>query len=288
MKLALGTVQFGMAYGVANKRGQITFAEAREILLRAWAAGIDTLDTAIAYGESEAILGTIGVGQWKVVSKLSESPARCEDIAAWVRSEVAGSLNRLKVPKLHALLLHRSQELLAPHGVALYAALTELKTNGFVDKIGVSVYGPEELEAVWSRFRLDIVQAPFNILDRRLVSSGWLRRMYEAGTEVHVRSVFLQGLLLMSSEERLASFGNWQDLWSKWDGWLMAEKLSPLQACLNFALSQPEIDRVIVGVDSISNLIEILSLPSKNSIEFPNYLKSVDSRLINPSKWTKP
>lgn len=285
MRLALGTVQFGLAYGVANKRGQINFAEAHEILLRARVAGIDTLDTAVAYGESESMLGAVGVDQWKVVSKLPELPAGCEDIAAWVRSEVAGSLSRLKIPKLHALLLHRSQDLLTPQGAALYAALTELKIDELVTKVGVSVYGPEELEGVWPKFRLDLVQSPFNVFDRRLLNSGWLKRLHQAGTEVHVRSVFLQGLLLLPAEERRAEFAGWQDLWLKWDAWLKAEDLTPLRASLMFALSRPEIDRVVVGVDSVSHLAEILSAPTAEPIHFPNSLESSDLRLINPTKW---
>lgn len=285
MKLALGTVQFGLVYGVANKRGQISCTEAREILLRARGAGMDTLDTAVAYGQSEAILGAVGVDHWKVVSKLPRLPAGCADIAAWVRSEVGGSLNRLKIPKLHALLLHHSQDLFTPQGAALYATLTQLKADGLVAKVGVSVYGPEELEAIWPKFRFDLVQSPFNIFDRRMLNSGWLERLHQAGTEVHVRSVFLQGLLLLPAEERRAEFAGWKDLWSKWDAWLKAEELTPLQASLMFALSRPEIDRVVVGVDGVSHLAEILSARTAKSIDVPNNLESSDLRLINPTKW---
>jgi aryl-alcohol dehydrogenase-like predicted oxidoreductase len=287
-RLALGTAQFGLAYGVANQSGQINSNEASEILERGWAAGMDTLDTAIAYGESEQRLGALGVSQWKLISKLPPLPAACTDVAAWVQAELAGSLDRLRVSKLHGLLLHRSQQLFEPCGEALYVALREAKAQGLVNKIGVSVYGPEELEMLWPKFQLDLVQAPFNIVDRRLVSSGWLERMNKAGTEIHVRSVFLQGLLLMPTEKRRANFGDWQDLWSYWDGWLIAEKLTPLQAGLIFALSRPEIDRVIVGVDNTSQLNEILSVANTadiHRIDFPDYLESMDSLLTNPSKW---
>jgi aryl-alcohol dehydrogenase-like predicted oxidoreductase len=284
-RLALGTAQFGLAYGIANQSGQINSREASDILERGRAAGMDTLDTAIAYGESEQRLGALGVSQWKLVSKLPALPEACTDVAAWVQAELACSLGRLRVSKLHGLLLHRSQQLLEPHGDALYSALREAKAQGLVDKIGVSIYGPEELETLWPNFEFDLVQAPFNVVDRRLASSGWLGRMHHAGTEVHVRSVFLQGLLLMSAEKRRANFGDWQDLWSKWDGWLIAEKLTPLQASVIFALSWTEIDRVIVGVDSVSHLNEVLSVENAGAINFPNYLESLDPRLINPSKW---
>ncbi len=284
-RIALGTAQFGMPYGVANQLGQINPGEAGEILRRARAAGMDTLDTAIAYGDSEKTLGSLGVQEWKLVSKLPALPGACADIAAWVRSELSGSLTRLGVPKLHGLLLHRSQQLLEPHGAAIYAALRDVQQLGLVDKIGVSIYGPEELEALWPKFRLDLIQSPFNVFDRRLASSGWLERMHQAGTEVHVRSVFLQGLLLQPPEKRRAEFSAWQDLWSTWDGWLTAEHLSPLRASLMFALSRPEICRVVVGVDGVGHLDEILAAPCTEQIDFPHFLESSDLRLINPTQW---
>lgn len=284
-RIALGTVQFGMPYGVANQLGQINPREAGEILRRARSSGMDTLDTAIAYGDSEKTLGSLDVREWKLVSKLPALPEACADIAVWVRSELTGSLARLGVPKLHALLLHRSQQLLEPQGAVLYAALRDAQQLGLVDKIGVSIYGPEELETLWPKFRLDLIQSPFNVFDRRLASSGWLERMHQAGTEVHVRSVFLQGLLLQPAEKRRAEFSVWRDLWSKWDGWLKAEHLSPLRACLMFALSRPEIDRVVVGVDGVGHLDEILAAPSTELFDFPYFLESSDLRLINPTQW---
>lgn len=284
-RIALGTAQFGMAYGVANQLGQINPGEAGEILRRAQAAGMDTLDTAIAYGDSEKTLGSLGVRQWKLVSKLPALPEAGIDAAAWVRSELRGSLMRLGVPKLHGLLLHRSQQLLGPQGAELYAALRDAQQLGLVDKIGVSIYGPEELDALWPKFRLDLVQSPFNVFDRRLASSGWLERMRQAGTEIHVRSVFLQGLLLQPAEKRRPEFSAWQDLWSKWDNWLAAQQLSPLRACLMFALSHPDIGRAVVGVDGVSHLDEILAAPTVDLIDFPQFLESSDLRLINPTQW---
>lgn len=286
-RIALGTAQFGLAYGVANQLGQIKPGEAGDILRRAQAAGMDTLDTAIAYGDSEKILGSLGVRQWKLVSKLPALPETSADTAAWVRSELEGSLTRLGVPKLHGLLLHRSQQLLGPQGAALYAALRDVQQLGLVDKIGVSIYGPEELEALWPKFRFDLIQSPLNVFDRRLASTGWLERMHQAGTEIHVRSVFLQGLLLQPAGQRRAEFSAWQDLWLKWDDWLAAERLSPLRACMMFALSRPEIGRAVIGVDGVGHLDEILaaSPASTDLIDFPDFLESSDLRLINPTQW---
>lgn len=285
-RLALGTVQFGLRYGVANQTGQVSPDNAATILSHASAAGIDTLDTAIAYGQSEQRLGEIGVGQWQVISKLPAIAESCTDVAGWVEESVMGSLERLRIPKLRGLLLHRSQQLLGSQGGELFRALVTLRDEGRVEKIGVSIYDPDELDALWSRYQLDLVQAPFNILDRRLATSGWLTRLHQTGTEVHVRSAFLQGLLLMDTGNRPAQFNRWQPLWDDWDRWLEEQALTPPQACLGFAYSQPEIDRVVVGVDSLKQLQEILVGVKGPAVEPPTALISGDLDLINPSRWS--
>ncbi len=287
-RLALGTVQFGLPYGIANQVGQVSRDEATTILDHAWATGLDTLDTAIAYGECEQWLGEIGVAQWQVISKLPAIPESCTDVAAWVRESVLGSLGRLRISRLRGLLLHRSQQLLGPQGDALYQALVALKDQGKVEKIGVSIYGPDELDALWPHYQLDLVQAPFNIIDRSLATSGWLTRLHQTGTEVHIRSVFLQGLLLMEAARRPATFNRWQPLWQRWHRWLDDQALTPLQACLGFVLSQPEIDRVVVGVDNLKQLQEILAGVKVSAITPPKTLISEDLDLIKPSHWDAP
>ncbi len=285
-RLALGTVQFGMPYGVANQAGQVRLDEAAAILERAWSVGIDTIDTAIAYGESEQRLGEIGVRQWRIISKLPPAlPEACENVAAWVQEAVLGSLERLRIPRLYGLLLHRSQQLLSPQGDALYRALIMLKNQGLVEKIGVSIYEPSELDALWPHFKLDLVQAPFNVFDRRLASSGWLTKLYEAGVEIHTRSVFLQGLLLMPATGRPAAFNRWQQLWGQWDYWLAHYELTPLQTSLNSAMSRPEIDRIIVGVDTLKQLEEIISACEMAAIEAPVEIASEDLDLIDTRRW---
>jgi len=226
------------------------------------------------------------VGQWRVVSKLPAVPESCRDVNAWVQTSVLGSLERLKLPKIHGLLLHRPQQLLGPQGDAIYEALVIVKRQGKAEKIGISIYNPCELDALWSRYQLDMVQAPFSIMDRRLATSGWLERLHQAGIEVHVRSVFLQGLLLMSAASRPAMFNRWQSLWQQWHSWLDDQRLTPVQACMGFAMSQPEINRVVVGVDSLTQLRGILACVEASSLEPPpTTLMSEDPDLITPSRW---
>ena len=285
-RLALGTVQFGMPYGIANQAGQVTRLEAKAMLQLASTNGIDTLDTAIAYGESEMCLGEVGTQGFKLVTKLPAVPDDCADVSGWVKQQLNASLSRLGVTAAYGLLLHRSEQLLGPHGAALYQVLQELKGRGQVQKVGVSIYSPSELVALTPRYCFDLVQAPFNLVDRRLYSTGWLKRLKDDDVEVHTRSAFLQGLLLMAQADIPDKFSPWGGLWQTWHRWLSDRDDSAVQACLAFPLSCPEIDRVIVGTDSVSQLAQIVSAANAQPLSDLPDLQCEEDSLINPAKWS--
>ena len=284
MKLALGAAQFGLSYGVANRTGKATRTELVGILELARKAGVRVLDTAIAYGEKKKNLGECGVDAFEVISKVPVIPTGVapED---WLVPAVEGSLQRLNKGCLEGLLLHRPLQLLEPAGKAIYEALLSLKARGLVKKIGISVYSPDELGLLCSSYSLDIVQAPFNIVDRRLITSGWLDALVATGTEVHVRSIFLQGLLIMEPAERPAYFDRWSQLWRAYDQWLLDNDLTPLEACLRHALSVEGISKIVVGVDSIKQLQEILSFTGRAKLAAPDGLVLSDEQLLNPGLW---
>lgn len=283
----MGTVQFGLEYGVANKTGRVQFEEAKSILQQAAAEGIDTLDTAIAYGDSESTLGQVGVRGWKVITKLPALPGGCADVAGWVETQIEGSLNRLGISQMHGVLLHCPGQLLGENGQPLVEALQRIKVQGFTRKIGVSIYEPEELDRLIGEMQFDLVQAPLNILDRRLVESGWVRRLKERGVEVHVRSAFLQGLLLMAADQQPEKFARWHNIWSEWRRWLGETGLTPLQACLGYAMGVEEVDKVVVGVDSVKQLKEILAATHSSLPSLPNWQQPIDTGLINPGRWNQ-
>lgn len=287
MKLALGTVQFGLDYGVANASGRITVQEAGAILRRAQVDGLDTLDTAIAYGDSEAVLGQLGIERWNTVTKLPAVPDDCQDVAQWVHEQIQQSMARLGVRQLHGVLLHRPVQLFEKMGPALYGALQSIKAQGKTRKIGVSVYGPAELDMLFDAYELDLVQAPLNILDRGLVESGWAGRLHDAGVEVHTRSAFLQGLLLMPSVQRPAKFNSWANVWRAWNEWLEQDGLTPLQACLRYVTNLPQIDRVVVGVDNAVQLQQIVQAADGKLPTLPEFPDLQDTRLINPASWNQ-
>jgi aryl-alcohol dehydrogenase-like predicted oxidoreductase len=286
-RLALGTVQFGLDYGVSNSGGRVTLQDARNIICQAELNGVDTLDTAIAYGASEATLGQVGVEGWRVITKLPALPADCQGVAAWVTAQIEQSISRLGVRQLQGVLLHRPDDLLGENGSRLVKALEGLKAEGLTRQIGVSVYGPEQLEKLTATMALDLVQAPLNILDRRLVASGWASRLKDRGTEVHVRSAFLQGLLLMPSDQRPAKFALWPEIWIEWSRWLERTGLTPLQACLAYALGVAEVDRVVVGVDSLVQLNEIFVASKAVLPSLPDWPQPIEMKLINPGLWSQ-
>lgn len=287
MKLALGTVQFGLDYGVANSYGRVTAQEANAILQRAQMCGMDTLDTAIAYGDSEAVLGQSGIGRWKIITKLPAVPEDCQDVAHWVRSQIQQSMARLRVTQLYGVLLHRPAQLLDRIGPALYAALQSIQSQGITRKVGVSVYSPAELDVLFDTYAFELVQAPLNIMDRGLVESGWASRLHDAGVELYTRSAFLQGLLLMPPSQRPVKFNRWADVWNEWDQWLARESLTPLQACLRYVNNLSQLHRVVVGVDTVMQLNEIVEAAEGKLASLPEFNTLQDARLINPASWNQ-
>lgn len=284
MKLAIGTVQFGLDYGIANAGGRVASHEIVRILATARRAGIGLIDTAVAYGDSEDRLGKAGVAEFNVVSKL---PALTHD-AAMITDKVRASLARLRKPDLYGLLLHRSSDLLGNKGQEVFASLCALKHEGLVKKIGVSIYDPEELEPLIERYEIDLVQSPYNVLDRRIETSGWLARLKERGIEVHARSVFLQGLLLMPKARRPARFAQWAPQLEAWDHWLAETGQPPLAGALSFVIAEGMIDRIVVGVDSDRHLQEIIAASGLPGPPAPLSLASNDRHLINPAMWNIP
>jgi hypothetical protein len=285
MKIALGTVQFGLDYGIANNQGKVSANIAKNILMHAQLAGIDTLDTASVYGNSEEQLGEIGVKDWRIITKLSNVPNLCDDISLWVRGQVFKSIQSLKVRSIAGLLLHDTGQLTGLHGQQIWSALKTLKDEGVIEKIGFSIYHPNELEILWESYRPDIVQAPYNIFDRRLEQSGWLQIMSDYRVEIHIRSVFLQGLLLMDKDSRPIKFNRWSYSFDLLEKWLKGNNTTALQACLSLPLNDDRINRIVIGVDNTQQLKSILVESDINAPVPPLSLCLDDVDLINPSHW---
>ena len=287
MRLAIGTAQFGLSYGVANNGSKVSENEVKKILTIARQSGIELIDTAISYGDSENVLGSAGIEGWKIITKLPKIPLNIIGLSDWMHNQIQESLNRLAISSIYGVLLHCPNQLLGYRGGEILDALKALKTNKLTKKIGISIYSPLELDNFDLGQSLDIVQTPLNLLDRSLIESGWIERLNQLKIEIHVRSVFLQGLLLMKSEERPQKFSKYSQLWLEWDRWLYANNLSPLQGCMSFINSIEGIDGVLVGVDSSQQLKEIIAASNLKLENIPNWSQLIDPNLINPSLWAR-
>jgi aryl-alcohol dehydrogenase-like predicted oxidoreductase len=288
-KLGLGTVQFGLAYGVTNARGQVPRADVAAILEAALAAGVDLFDTAAAYGESETVLGELlpPAAPLRLVSKIPAIDAASigETEIAACRDSVRRSLRRLHRQQLYGLLLHRADDLLKPGGAQLLALLRELKQAGLVAKIGVSAYERRQLDEIVAMFTPDLLQVPVSVMDQRLLRDGTLARLKAEGCEIHARSVFLQGVLLADPTALPAHFAPWRDRLRR-----LAELAdrSRLSLCLAFVLARPEIDGVVVGVTNLAELRQILAAAAEAEAPLPAGLDTLavdDPQLVNPALW---
>jgi aryl-alcohol dehydrogenase-like predicted oxidoreductase len=203
MQIGLGTVQWGKAYGISNAMGRTPPSEVARILKEAESNGVAVLDTAPAYGSAEMVLGrTLEPGHgFRIVTKTASinGTAVDDDALAHVRATFMRSLDRLRSESVAGLLVHDTADLLATGGERLAELLLELKSAGLVEKIGFSVYSPEDIDRAQEVLQPDLLQAPLNVLDQRLLVGSRLQRLQDAGIEVHIRSVFLQGLLVMGS-----------------------------------------------------------------------------------------
>jgi aryl-alcohol dehydrogenase-like predicted oxidoreductase len=285
LKLALGTAQFGADYGIASAPGRPSIADVKNILSLAGKSGIDTLDTAAAYGNSEEVLGKVGVANWRVVTKIPRFNIPPANIRSWVLNYVQNSLETLDVDSMFGLLLHDASALLKPGGSELVQALLEVKGAGLVDNIGYSIYSPEDLPSLVNALHPDLIQAPLNIFDQRIIRTGWLKRLASEGIEVHVRSIFLQGLLLMEPNSRPSYFGEWAHLFGIWDRLIDRLGVSRTAACIGFINQHADISQAIVGIDNINQLEQILEAARQPVVIDIDGICSDDSGLIDPFNW---
>lgn len=286
-KLALGTVQFGTDYGI-NSGVKVQPDEVSRIINYSRNNGINLLDTAQLYGSSEKVLGDSNTQDFNVVTKTRgfDKEDINESIANFVISDLNQSLRLLKRNSIYALLVHHGEDLLRPGGELIFNKLQILKNKGLVSKIGVSAYIDNQLINIIDSFDIDIIQLPMNILDRRLIDNGLLNKIYTKGIEIHTRSIFLQGLLLMDPKKRPKMFDKWSRLWKIWDEWLFDNKLSALEATLRYMISLPEISRVLVGVDNKDQLQNIIKALEGNIPTIPKELSTNDPDLLNPGNWS--
>lgn len=289
-KLALGTVQFGMPYGIMNSSATaVSSSEVPKILALAWRRGINMLDTAISYGNSDSVIASArpAGASFAYVTKMRALGEGGEASLGACFNEIRRSRALLGVSAFYAVLLHRADDLLGPKGGAVARALSDLRGSDICERIGVSVYDPETLAAVVDLMPVDVVQLPLNVLDQRFLRSGAIERLKDRGIEVHVRSVFLQGVLLAEpgtvppalTHPRLAAYHEAR----------RCAGISAAACALRFILSCPGIDRIVIGVDGVAHLRANLDAYDEacrweGQFDYERYIID-DLDIIDPRRW---
>ena len=255
-KLGLAAAQFGLDYANSNPRGRPVEQEVSDILQIAARSGVKLLDTVVG-GRSERVIGELlpRPAPFHMVVKT----ARCDRGPDHIEAEARASLGRLGVERAHALLVDQAGDLFSPHGAGLWDRMKKLKDEGLFDRIGVSVYASDDPVGVARRFRPDIIQAPASLLDQRLIINGPLAELAEMDIEVHLRSIFLQGLLFLPPDRVPAPLQQAARGLSRVRRMIAEGRSDPLQAALGFALARPEAATVIVGVTTAAELQAVVA-----------------------------
>lgn len=254
-KLGLGSAQFGLDGGNPS-RGRTPEVEAREILSVAARSGLTWLDAAGASAHAETLLGTILPRP--APFRLMVKAARPDRGGAFVESEARSALARLGMAGAEAIVVQTPSDLFGPHGMVLWNTLRGLQDQGLFRQIGISCYASDDPAGIARRFRPDFIQAPASLLDQRLLLDGTLAAIKHLGVAVHLRSIFLNGLLFLPPDRVPAQLKGAAGRLSRARRMIAEGRSDPLQAALGFALSRPEADIVLVGVTTAAELSTVV------------------------------
>jgi aryl-alcohol dehydrogenase-like predicted oxidoreductase len=290
-RLGLGTVQFGLAYGVSNVHGQLPVAEIKRIIARAVEVGVLVLDTAAAYGESERVLGDClqGCEDFRIITKtvpLQQSKVGKSEFRKVVEV-FESSLTKLKKSEVDTLMAHHAEDLLVPGGENIFFKMQEWKANGKIKKLGVSVYDSEQIDRLFSRYSFDVVQLPISVYDQRLVQDGSVQRLAAAGVEIHARSIFLQGILLMPANRLPSHFAKFMAHHERYLSLLKHAEVSPVVAALASVTKRPEIALAVIGISSSSDFDECISAFSTSTDIDLSEFAIADKQVIDPRYWPR-
>lgn len=284
MELALGTVQWGMSYGVHGSPEPPRDSELKEMLELAHGRGVRILDTAPVYGDIEARLGMLcGALEFQIVSKIPAVPASLEPAEAgrWAVSSAATSLQRLG-SRLRALLFHNADDLSGSRGESIWSAVSDWAAGMHI-RLGVSAYAVDTAAALASRYPVAVVQLPGNAFDQEVAQWSAKRG---AGPLVHLRSAYLQGLLLMPVERATEVLPHAVPALEKWYRWLDGQGLTPIEGALSIVKGFDGVAACLIGVENMEQLRQLLDAWGRIKPVSAVELACEDPDLIDPRRWS--
>jgi aryl-alcohol dehydrogenase-like predicted oxidoreductase len=286
-KLILGTVQFGLNYGINNTAGKPSKENIKSILDSAYNSGIKLLDTAEAYGDSQNKIGEYhnnSTNKFNVITKFSSNT---EGFSLNIIERVHNNLKILDVDKLHCYMFHSFDDF-NKYFEKYRKDLLILKRDGIINNIGVSLYSNDELESVLKFDEITLIQLPFNLLDNNNKRGDILKKAKAKGIEIHTRSAFLQGLFFMNTSKltiRIKPLGSYLNSLND----LCDEYYKMNDLALNYVCNNKNIDKVLIGVDNVhqlaSNLLSEKKMIQKKIIKQIEAVDVKETELLNPSNW---
>lgn len=285
-KIVIGTAQFGMNYGINNKTGQVSLNEINTILKYATNNEISFIDTAYSYGNSESRLGEAIIKNgtvFNIISKLQKCSRND------VRAYFFESINRLNIDTLYGYLYHNFKTYL--NDKSTYDELLKLKKEEKVKKIGFSLYYPNELEILFNdNIQFDLLQVPYNLLDKRF--EPYFNKLKNRGIEIHIRSVFLQGLIFLDYNKLSNKLLAFKNVLIKLNEYAKINGMHLDEIALGFSLTNSLIDKVVVGIDNSDQLSKLIAIekntPSLDTFSYINTIvsrESIPEDLLIPSNW---
>jgi aryl-alcohol dehydrogenase-like predicted oxidoreductase len=277
-RIMIGSANFTQKYGADSIK--INSIEIKKILNLAKKNKIFKIDTADAYLKDKKI--------FKNINKKFEFSTKINPNSKWVSLEYCQKILEdhfinLNCNKISTLLLHDSQILFTKNGTKIFKNLELLKNKKYFKKIGLSIYDTDCLNYITSNYNLDVIQSPYNILDERILISGWFDNLKKLGIETHVRSIFLQGLLVNKVIYKKKYFKKWKTKFDEWFTKLDKNNISPVDYCLTHLLDS-NFDKIIIGVNNLNSLKQIVNF-KKISLNKMLNLKINDIKLIDPRQW---
>ncbi len=277
-RLIIGSANFTQKYGADSI--EIKNDEIQKILNVAKKNKIYKIDTAEAYLKNKNVFIDIDK-KFNFFSKIIPN-------SRWIslefcKKKLQEHFKTFNNNKFETILFHDVGILFTKNGPKLFKNLEELKKKKYFKKIGISIYDSNCLNYLTTKYNLDVVQCPYNILDRRILSSGWFDRLKDLRIEIHIRSIFLQGLLVNKQFYKNRYFKKWNNFFFEWFQKLEDNNISPIDYCLS-DLTKYDFDRIIIGVNNSKNLKEIINFRTINKNKMINF-KITDTKLIDPRNW---
>jgi len=291
MKIILGTAQIGLHYGATNSIGKPSTESAIELLDLAFQSSIDRVDSAEGYGNANQIIGKYHINsgnKFNVINKILRDPCGRSRLSQY-KSDIVETLDVLSIKQYDTLMVHDYRLILEDPYYSDF--LLSLKEEGITRRIGVSIQSPDIVPQILQYVPVDLIQLPFNIFDQSALHSGILYKMKEHGIEVHVRSIFLQGILLNNFSSLPTYFDTYSSAFSKYDQFCSNHNLTKLEATLGFVLGVKEVDSMVIGCQNKIELEQIINAYNNvlqvSTLDFDyTSLVQLDDNLINPTKWS--